>query len=66
MEKEKKMVNKNKKQTKAKDNMSKILFSEDFYKLDNGKLEAVLKNNNKENQKPSTSKTYSDAEIEKC
>lgn len=60
------MVNKNKKQTKAKDNVSKILFSEDFYKLDNGKLEAVLKNNNKENQKASTSKTYSDAEIEKC
>lgn len=57
LEKEKKMVNKNKKQTKAKDNMSKILFSEDFYKLDNGKLEAVLKNNNKENQKASTSKT---------
>lgn len=64
LEKEKKMVKKNKKQTKAKD-VSKILFSEDFYKLDNGKLEAVLKNDNNENQKPSTSKNYSAAEIEK-
>ncbi|KAF9417459.1 hypothetical protein HW555_005462 [Spodoptera exigua] len=65
LEKEKKMVKKNKKQTKAKDNVSKILFSEDFYKLDNDKLEALLKNYNKENQKASTSKNYSAAEIEK-
>ncbi|KAF9411141.1 hypothetical protein HW555_010003 [Spodoptera exigua] len=65
LEKEKKMVKKNKKQTKAKDNVSKMLFSEDFYKLDNDKLEALLKNYNKENQKASTSKNYSAAEIEK-